>query len=234
MRALKNEYIDQEKFLRWLRTDKKFREEVVHIIVEESDIVTKTYLDIQLAKLAKSFDKKLENMSQKFDRKLKKMTKEFDKKLNETTQILTTSFEDRINGLGGRWGKDNEYALRIGMKSILEEEFNARVRHWHYNKKILAIHPRREEYELDLVITDGKLILIEIKGSVFAEQVEAFADNIAAYEYTHKRKATRRLIITPYADSEAKKLAEKLNIEIMSPPLKYYREQISDFYGTIT
>ena len=234
-----------------------------------SNLVTKTYLDVELAKSARTFDKKLNGSVKAFDKKLEvqsrafykrldKSGKAFDsrleeqaiaftKKLDESViaferklqmqtkalddsviafdkklQVQGKAFDDRLMGLGGRWGKDTELALREGMKTILEKDFNAKVKHWYHKGKIVQVHPRKEEYELDLIISDGKLILIEVKGSTYPAQVERFEDNVKAYEFINKAEATRKLVITPYVDPEAKKLAEKLDIEITSPPLEYY------------
>ena len=257
--------ITKEKIITLLREDDELRREIVKILIEESDIVTKTYLDIQLAKLAKEFDEKLAEQSKEFDRKLEAMaerltrefnqklaeqsrefdkklaelgkefdrklaeqSREFDRKLEKQSRILMRAFEDRILALGGRWGIQNEIALREGMRAILSEEFGAKVRHWHYRKKIPAIHPRRGEYELDIIITDGKVIVIEIKSSVYREQVEAFMDNVRAYEYVKKRKVDRKMIISAYIDPGARKIAKREGIEIKTPPLEYY-ERTDEF-----
>ena len=246
--------ITKEKIITLLREDDELRREIVKILIEESDIVTKTYLDIQLAKLAKEFNERLTEQSKEFDRKIaeqskefdrkleamaKRLTKEFneklaeqsrefDRKLEKQSRILMRAFEDRILALGGRWGIQNEIALREGMRAILSEEFGAKVRHWHYRKKIPAIHPRRGEYELDIIITDGKVIVIEIKSSVYREQVEAFMDNVRAYEYVKKRKVDRKMIISAYIDPGARKIAKREGIEIKTPPLEYY-ERTDEF-----
>jgi len=227
-----------------------------------SNLVTKTYLDVELAKSARTFDKKLNGSVKAFDKKLDvqsrafykrldKSGKAFDRRLEEQSiaftnkldesviafkkemndsviaferklQVQGKAFDDRLMGLGGRWGKDTELALREGMKTILEKDFNAKVEHWYHKGKIVQVHPRKEEYELDLIISDGKLILIKIKGSTYPAQIERFEDNVKAYEFINKAEATRKLVITPYVDPEARKLAEKLNIEVTSPPLEYY------------
>ncbi len=282
-----NKMITKERIITLLRKDDELRREIVKILIEESDIVTKTYLDIQLAKLAKEFneklteqskefdrklteqsrefdrkleamaerlakefnerlaeqskefdrklaeqskefDRKLTELGKEFDRKLTEQSREFDRKLEKQSRILMRAFEDRILALGGRWGIQNEIALREGMRAILSEEFNAKVKHWHYRKKIPAIHPRRGEYELDIIISDGKVIVIEIKSSVYREQVEAFMDNVRAYEYVKKRKVDRKMIISAYIDPGARKLAKREGIEIKTPPLEYY-ERTDEF-----
>ena len=220
--------LTKERIITLLREDDELRREIVKILIEESDIVTKTYLDIQLAKLAKEFDRKLAEQSREFDKKLAEQSREFDKKLEKQSRILMRAFEDRILALGGRWDIQNEIALREGMRAILSEEFNAKVKHWHYRKKIPAIHSKRGENELDIIITDGKVIVVEIKSSVYREQVEAFMDNVRAYEYVKKRMVDRKTIISAYIDPGARKIAKREGIEIKTPPLEYY-ERTDEF-----
>jgi len=189
--------------------------------------------DAKLEAMSKAFDEKLEAMSRRFDEKLEAMSKEFDRKLEEQTKAfdakleinvkaLTKSFEDRFMALGGRWGRDAEFAFREGLKDILSKDFGGKVEHWHYKGKILQVHPKREEYELDLIVSNGKITLIEVKGSVSTSDVEKFDENVSAYEIIENKKADRKVIITPLAFKEVRDLAKKFGIEIISPPIEYY------------
>ena len=176
----------------------------------------------RLAEQSRIFDEKLAKQSKDFDEKLKKLSLEFDEKLNKQTAALIKIFDDRIRGLGGRWGEDAEYAFRKGLKEVVEENFNGKVSKWHYSGKVESISPKSKEYEVDVLITDNKTILLEIKGSVYEAQVERFEENASAYEEVEKKKVDRKIIITPFASARAIELAEKYKIEILSPPVNYY------------
>ncbi len=182
-----------------------------------------------LIEQGKEFDRKLAEQGKEFDRKLAEMDKRIDRRFDRTTKVLIRALEDRIRALEGRWGKKNELAVRKGMLAILSEEFNAKVKHWHYRRRITAIHPRRKEYELDIIISDGKIIVIEIKGSIYREQVEAFIDNVRAYEYVKKCKVDRKIMIAPYyIDIYAEETAKENGIELMTPPVEYYEREIDE------
>jgi hypothetical protein len=177
---------------------------------------------MQLAKLSKNFDEKLTTMSKSFDQKLASIAKDFDEKLTKMWQAQKKYVDTTLGRLGSRWGKDTERAFREGLKTVLEKEFGAKITPWRYPKKIPHIDPLRESYEIDVVISDEKIILLEIKTSVYEEQVEVFVKNVMAYEYIEKKKVHRKLLVTPLAVEEAKELADKYGVELISPPLSYY------------
>ena len=164
----------------------------------KSNLVTKTYLDLQLAKQAKEFDKKLEKLSQ--------------------------DFTNKIIGLGGRWGKDAEETFRIAIKEKIEKEFGGKVEKWRYKGKIPEIDLESEEYEVDVVVSNGKVNLMEIKMSVYKAQVMNFERNARAYEIIEGKKADRKIMVTPFADIESIKLAGRFNIELLFPSYTWYTD----------
>jgi len=75
-------------------------------------------------------------------------------------------------------------------------------------------HP--DQVELDIIIKDGLLIICEIKSSMSRSDMYTFGRKVEFYEKEHRRKATRRLVISPMVDEHAQRVAEKLGIEVYS------------------
>jgi hypothetical protein len=68
--------------------------------------------------------------------------------------------------------------------------------------------------ELDVVVQDGKVIVIEIKSSLDRGQVHLFSRKVAFYARKTGRQVARRVIVTPFTEKGARPLAEELGIEI--------------------
>ncbi len=151
-------------------------------------------------------------MREEFQRDMKVLSDSFDAKLNE----LRKSIEFRLSIIGNRWGESAEKAFREGMKSIIEKEFGWKVTKWKYDGIIPEIHPKRDKYEVDLVLSDGEVILIEIKGSANEADVLKFYDNIRAYEYINNVRAKRKVMIVAFAFPDGIVEAKKYDIEIIT------------------
>ena len=65
-------------------------------------------------------------------------------------------------------------------------------------------------------LKDGLLIICELKSSIDKAGMYAFERKARFYEKRHNRKADRLLVISPMIDPRAKKVAERLGIEMYS------------------
>jgi len=70
------------------------------------------------------------------------------------------------------------------------------------------------EVEVDVAVKDGKVILIEITSHARVLDVYAFRKKADLYAEKEGKRPDRLVIITPYADEDAMKVAERLGIEI--------------------
>ena len=70
------------------------------------------------------------------------------------------------------------------------------------------------EVEVDLAVKDGKVILIEITSHARAPDVTIFRRKADLYAEKEGRRPDRLIIITPYAEEDAKKAAERFGVEI--------------------
>ena len=83
----------------------------------------------------------------------------------EEVTLFRRTFLSQIGGLGARWGLQTEEAFRHGIRTILGEVgFTVeRFLTWDAAGEVLG-HP--EQVELDIVIQNGKVIVVEIKSSL--------------------------------------------------------------------
>jgi hypothetical protein len=243
-RAINKEEL-KNVLLELMSEDADFRREIsVRLLREEP--VTRSYLDESLIKLSKQFDDKLlelrreiaeENKAMRAEfweemRKLREemarenqaMRAEFWREMNKFREEFTESlkqfersFNIRLSIVGNRWGINAEMAFKEGMKTIVEKEFGWKVTKWRYEGILSDIHPKRDKYEIDVVISDSEVILVEIKGSASEADVIKFYDNVRAYERVNGVKAKRKVMIVALAYPDARLEAQKYGIELISP-----------------
>ena len=71
-----------------------------------------------------------------------------------------------------------------------------------------------DQIELDVVIKNGKVILIEIKSSVDHGHVHLFDRKVQFYAKQTGRQVDRKLMVTPDAEGRAHETARRLGVEI--------------------
>jgi hypothetical protein len=126
---------------------------------------------------------------------------------------LRRTIETQVGGLGARWGMQAEEAFRNGLKTILEEVGFRVERYLAYDTEG-DVFGRPDQVELDVVVQDGKVIVIEIKSSLDRGQVHQFSRKVAFYARKTGQQVARRVIVTPFTEKGAQTLAEELGIEI--------------------
>jgi hypothetical protein len=94
--------------------------------------------------------------------------------------LLRRTFMSQIGGLGARWGLQTEEAFRHGIRTILGEVgFTAeRFLTWDAAGEVFG-HP--EQVELDIVIQNGKVIVVEIKSSLDRANTYLFNRKVEFY-----------------------------------------------------
>ncbi|SNB52559.1 PD-(D/E)XK nuclease family protein [Thermoflexus hugenholtzii] len=122
-----------------------------------------------------------------------------------------------IGAIGARWGLHSEAAFRDGMAALLQEAG------WQVDR-FLAMDPegyvfgRPDQVEIDVVIRDGKAILIEIRSSVSRGDVAAFQRKTEFYARRTGLPVARRILISPMVDPRARDLARQMGMEIYTYP----------------
>ena len=119
-----------------------------------------------------------------------------------------------IDALGARWGIVSEEAFREGLRGLLKRDFGFRVEKWIKRDEQGFVYGYPSDVDIDVAVHDGKIILIEVKSHIDNEDVYNFRRKCEFYRIMEGREPERRIIVTPYADEEALKTAEKLGIEV--------------------
>ncbi len=201
------------------------------IMVSSGDrLVTKTYLDKALARQSKEFDEKLAQQSKEFDEKLARLAKEFDKKLTRQTEEfdkkLTQQTEElkgfihrKLGYIGSRWGEKVEANYRRFAEKIVAQ-WGGTVSKWRRKIKTTDDQGRRfiHRYEVDIVMTTGKIILVEMKSQCDLDGVERFLDNAEQYMYLeHPAVPVEQVILAFDMTTPARDRAEEAGMTIILP-----------------
>jgi len=120
----------------------------------------------------------------------------------------------RIDALGARWGVMSEKAFREGLRGVVEEELGLRVERWTAYDEEGRVFGFPSEVEVDVAVKDGKFILIEITSHARVSDVILFKRKAELYAEKEGKRPDRLIIITPYVEEDAKKVAERLGVEI--------------------
>jgi len=134
------------------------------------------------------------------------------KRIEEQGKRVEEAFR-RVEALGARWGLHSEEAFREGMRSVLEQRFSARVHHWEGfdPEGIVFGHPA--SIELDLVVSNGGTVVIEVKSHVSSADLAAFERKAKLYEQQTGQHAAR-LLVSPSVEPRALKMAQDLGIDV--------------------
>jgi len=150
-------------------------------------------------------------------REIKKEQAKMWETINSVKSEVATGFDRlqrRLDALGARWGVMSEKAFREGLRGVVEEELGLRVERWTAYDEEGRVFGFPSEVEVDVAVKDGKVILIEITSHARAPDVTIFKKKADLYAEKEGRRPDRLIILTPYAEEDAKKAAERLGIEI--------------------
>jgi hypothetical protein len=198
--------------------DKRTTEEEIKVLLEEIK-----NLRIESEKRWEEHSKRLEEHSQILKEHSKRL-EEHSKKLEELSQGNKILMEEilalrkrqdvQISALGARWGIKSEKTFRNAVKGLLEETFGVKVEHYETTDlegEVFEGFPGKR-VEIDLIIRDGELIVAEIKSSVSPGDVLLFERKVKFFEKKEGKKVTRKIIISPMLDREAKSFCKSLGI----------------------
>ncbi|MFZ0254907.1 MAG: hypothetical protein WAN46_04510, partial [Gammaproteobacteria bacterium] len=73
---------------------------------------------------------------------------------------------------------------------------------------------RPDQVELDVIIKNGLLLICELKSSIDKAGMYIFERKARFYEKRHGRQANRLIVISPMTDARARKVAERLGIDV--------------------
>ena len=135
------------------------------------------------------------------------------KRTEDELVLFRRTFMAQVGGLGARWGLQTEEAFRQGMRAILQE-VGFTAERFLESDATGHVFGYPEQIELDVVVKNGRVLVVEIKSSLDRANVYIFARKVEFYVQHTGRQVNRRLIISPYADNRAKEVGLQLGIEI--------------------
>jgi hypothetical protein len=143
-------------------------------------------------------------------------TKEEFSRVHEEIMAMVKKYDRSIGALGARWGMQSEKSFRNALAGILEKSFGVEVLNINEYDEQGVVFGRPDQIELDVIVTNGLLLICELKSSMDKAGMHIFERKARFYESRHNRKADRLIVISPMIDPKAQKLAERLNIETYS------------------
>jgi len=180
----------KSRILRLLREDEEFRYAVAGLLGLEEILRRLDRHESELVKLREDMNKLREDMIRGFE-----------------------LVERHISALGARWGLMAESAFREGLRGLLVKEFGFKVESWRAYDEAGIVFGYPSEVEVDVAVSDEKLVLIEVSSHVRASDVLQFKKKAELYEGKTGRRPDRLIIVTPYIDEKALEAAKQLGIE---------------------
>lgn len=141
------------------------------------------------------------------------------RRLHEAIMAQALKHDRSIGALGSRWGMQSETAFRNALTGILEKNFGVQVLNVSECDDGGEVFGRPDQVEMDVIIKNGLLLICELKSSIDKAGMYIFERKARFYEKRHQQKADRLIVISPMIDARARRVAEKLGIEMYSDSL---------------
>lgn len=135
---------------------------------------------------------------------------------HQEIMALAERLERRVGALGSRWGIQSETSFRNALAGILERTFGVQVVNVNEFDDQGTVFGRPDQVELDVIVKNSLLLICELKSSIDKAGMYIFERKARFYEQRHQRKADRLIVVSPMIDARARKVAEKLGIEMFS------------------
>jgi len=181
----------KSRMLRLLREDEEFRYAVAGLLGLEEILKRLDRHEAELVRLREDMNKLREDMIRGFE-----------------------LVESHISALGARWGIMAENAFRESLKGLLEKELGYRVEKWTVFDEAGRVYGYPSVVDVDVTVSDGKLILIEVSSHMKASDITTFKRKAELYMEKTGKRPDKLVAVTPYIDDTAQKAAEELGIEV--------------------
>ena len=185
----------------------------------------------EMAKMREDFNKQIIGLREDFNkqmtafkREMAKMREDFNKQMIELREDFNkriislekkvSRLEEHMCALGTRWGLFAEDSFRNALKGILKQ-IGLKVEKWEYYDEKGIVYGYPSVVDIDVIIHNGVHYLIEIKASIDKSDVGELYKLGKLYSKATGAKPIL-VIVSPYVHPRARKLAEKLKIQIFS------------------
>ena len=142
-----------------------------------------------------------------------------DARINQRFERLEGDLQQiklSIGALGARWGLSAEESFRSALAGILTESYGVTVQNVSFQDSDGKVFGRPDQVEMDIVVTNGICMAIEIKSSVDKQSIYLFDRKVQAYSEREGRTVNRKIVISPMVDSRAFRVAKELGIEVFT------------------
>jgi hypothetical protein len=197
------------RVLKLLREDEEFRYAVAGLIGLEEVLKRLDRHEAELVRLREDMNRLREDMVEGFKRHDEEIVK-LREDMNRGFELV----ERHISALGARWGVMAESAFREGLKGLLEKEFGFKVEKWRAYDEAGLVFGYPSEVDLDVAVSDGRLILVEVSSHVRASDVFQFKRKAELYRAKTGRKPDRLIVVAPYVDDKALEASKQLGVEV--------------------
>jgi hypothetical protein len=181
----------KSRMLRLLREDEEFRYAVAGLLGLEEILKRLDRHEAELVRLREDMNKLREDMIRGFE-----------------------LVESHVSALGARWGIMAESAFRESLRGLLEKELGYRVEKWTVFDEAGKVYGYPSVVDVDVTVSDGKLILIEVSSHIKASDITTFRRKAELYMEKTGKRPDKLVVVTPYIDDTAQKAAKELGIEV--------------------
>jgi hypothetical protein len=217
----------KSRMLRLLREDEEFRYAVAGLLGLEEILKRLDRHEAELVRLREDMNKLREDMVEgfrRYDGELIRLREDMvegfrrhDIELAKLREDMIRGFElveSHISALGARWGIMAESAFRESLKGLLEKELGYRVEKWTVFDEAGRVYGYPSVVDVDVTVSDGKLILIEVSSHIKASDITTFRRKAELYMEKTGKRPDKLVVVTPYIDDTAQKAAKELGIEV--------------------
>ncbi len=159
-------------------------------------------------------DKKWEGQDKRWEEQNKRW-EENQEEIRKLYRAFTRKHDTTLGALGSRWGIRSEASFRNALKDILKD-FDITVLNIKEYDEEGEVFGRPAEIELDIIITNGTLMISELKSAMSRADMFVFYKKAKFYEKIHNREADRLIVISPMVDEKAREVSGELGIKIYS------------------
>lgn len=213
-----------EEFLERLEKDREFRlavagligySEILERLGEHDRKFEELLIELRRhGEILQEHTRKLSEHDRKFDELDKKVSS-----LEKSVNLLGKRIEVTIGSMGRRWGTELERTVLEIFREVLEEKGIE-------PGKVSKFRLKDEDgtytgikgkiIEVDILVSDDKLYLIEVKSYAELDHIQWFYEKIKPVEKALNRKVEKTFIVAVNIDEDAYEKARELGIEVVA------------------
>jgi len=216
--------------LKLLREDEEFRYAVAGLIGMEEILKRLDRHGGELVKLREDMSRGFQRYDQLFaevferfekhDQLFVELLRKLDRHWEESARFRAgvesafDRFQRHLDALGVMCGLVSEEAFREGLRGVVEKVFGFKLEKWEAYDREGRVFGYEAVVEVDVAVKDGRVMLVEMTPRAQMSDVAVFKRKAELYAEKEGRRPDRLIIVTPYVDEKAVRLAARLGIEL--------------------